>query len=322
MTTPGKPVILFKHPAPRFREELRAGFELVDFDLADGTPDDALRQAGRILVTSGSYGAFADEIAALPALELICCVGTGYDGVDLEAARARGIRVTHAAGTNAEAVADHAFALALAVLRDIPMFDARARAGGWRPATETRPPMNGRPMGIVGMGGIGRGIARRAEGFAMPVSYLARAAKPDLPWTYVDDVVELARQVDFLMVCVPGGDATRHMINAEVLQALGPDGIVVNVGRGSVVATDDLVRALKEGVIRGAGLDVYEDEPNIPDALKTLANVVLTPHCAGMTDGIHAISAKLMRRNIEAFFAGEPLVTPIPEMAEAPSAAE
>ena len=311
-----KNTILFKHPAPLFRAELKSDFELVDFDLAAGTPADDVRAQARVLVTSGSYGAFADEIAALPALELICCVGTGYDKVDLEAARAHGVRVTHSAGTNAEAVADHAFALLLAAVRDVPRYDRQARSGEWRPPTDTRPPANGRSIGIIGMGGIGKGIARRAEGFGMPVAYTARSAKSDLPWTFVEDVKELAAVSDFLVVAVPGGDETRHMINSDVLKALGPDGFLVNIGRGSVVATDDLVTALKDGVIKGAGIDVYEDEPNIPPELCALPNIVLTPHTAGMTDGIHALSAKLMRENLEAFFAGKLLITPIPEMSD------
>ena len=310
-----KQTILFKHPAPVFREELKSDFDLVDFDLETGTPDDAVRQNARVLVTSGSFGAYPDEIAVLPALDLICCVGTGYDRVDLAAAKARGIRVTHSAGTNAEAVADHAFALLLASVRDIPRFDRQARAGEWRPPTDTRPPANGRKIGIIGMGGIGKGIARRAEGFGMNIAYTARSAKKDLPWTFVPNVIDLAAVSDFLVVAVPGGDQTRHMINADVLRALGPDGFLVNIGRGTVVATDDLIQALQDRTIAGAGLDVFEDEPNIPEGLCRLPNVVLTPHMAGMTYGIHALSAKLMRQNIEAFFAGQPLVSPIPEMA-------
>jgi lactate dehydrogenase-like 2-hydroxyacid dehydrogenase len=308
-----KNTILFKHPAPKFREELKSDYELVDFDLADGTPDDEIRATARALVTSGSYGAFADEMDALPALELICCVGTGYDRVDIEAAVARGIRVTHSAGANAEAVADHAFALLLAAVRDIVRFDAQARAGEWRPPHDTRPPVNNRKIGIVGMGGIGKGVARRAEGFGMEVAYMARSAKPDLPWTYIDNAVDLAAASDFLIVAVPGGDETRGMINAGVLKALGPDGFFVNIGRGSVVATDDLVQALKDGVIKGAGLDVFDDEPNIPAEICALPNVVITPHTGGMTDGVQAEAAKLMHKNLDAFFAGEPLISPVPE---------
>ena len=307
--------LLFKLPAPHYREELRSTFDIIDFNQADGTPDDAIRQKARVLITSGSVGATPEEIAALPSLGLICCLGTGYDRVDLKAAMARGIKVTHSAGTNAEAVADHAFALLMATVRDIPRFDADARAGKWRAPSDPRPPLNGGRIGIVGMGGIGKGIARRAEGFGMKISYTARSAKSDLPWTFVADVKEMAAASDFMVIAVPGGDATRGMIDAEVLKALGPKGFLVNIGRSSVVPTDDLVAALKNGVIAGAGLDVYDNEPNIPDSLTALRNVVLTPHTGGLTDGVQAISAKLMRQNIEAFFAGQPLITPIPEMA-------
>ncbi|MEK9672976.1 MAG: NAD(P)-dependent oxidoreductase [Rhodospirillaceae bacterium] len=311
-----KNIVLFKHPAPAFRAELQSGFDLVDFDLKLGDKNDPRCAEGRVLMTSGSYGAFADEIAALPSLGLICCVGTGYDRVDLDAAKARWIKVCHAAGTNAESVADHAFALLLAAVRDIVNFDAVARSGAWRGPEETRPTITGRPIGIIGMGGIGKGIARRAAASEMPVYYTARSAKSDLPYTFVADVKDLAEHVDFLVVSAPGGAETQHMINANVLAALGKDGYLVNIGRGSIVDTAALVHALKSGVIRGAGIDVYEDEPDIPDDLIALKNVVLTPHVGGMVDGIHAKSAVLIRKNIEAFFAGEPLVTPIPEMAE------
>ena len=139
-----KQTILFKHPAPVYREALKDDFDVVDFDLEAGTPSDDIRRTAKVLVTSGSYGAYADEFDALPGLELVCCVGTGYDRVDLDACRARGIRVTHSAGTNAEGVADHAIALLLAALRDIPRYDAQARSGAWRPPTDTRPTANGR----------------------------------------------------------------------------------------------------------------------------------------------------------------------------------
>ena len=310
-----KQTILFKHPAPVYRAALKDDFDVVDFDLEAGTPSDDIRRTAKVLVTSGSYGAYADEIDALPGLELVCCVGTGYDRVDLDACRARGIRVTHSAGTNAEGVADHAIALLLAALRDIPRYDAQARSGAWRPPTDTRPTANGRPIGILGMGAIGKGIARRAEAFNMPVFYTARSEKPDLPWTYAPSVLDMAAAVDFLIVAAPGGAETHHLIDAPVLKALGPEGFLVNIGRGTVIDTAALVAALKNGDIMGAGIDVYEDEPNIPADLIALKNIVLTPHVGGMLDGVHALSAELMRRNLDALFAGEPLISPIPEMA-------
>lgn len=310
-----KPVILFKHEAPRHRVNFAPDFTLLDFDLSAGAPDEAVRKEARILVTSGFIGVTREEIAALPALALICTIGTGYEKVDLEAAFARGIRVTHAAGMNAPSVADHAFALLLAAVRNIPVYDASTRAGKWREDLPQRPMAGGKKIGIIGMGGIGMGIARRAEGFDMEVSYMSRTAKADLPWRFFGDVADLARHVDFLVSAVPGGQSTHHMIDRRVLEALGKDGFLVNVGRGSVVHTDDLISALRDGVIAGAGLDVFEDEPNIPEALRRMTNVVLSPHVGGAAPEVQVLGVQLMRRNIEAFLAGQPLISPIPELA-------
>ena len=146
---------------------------------------------------------------------------------------------------------------------------------------------------------------------------MARAAKAELPWRYVDNLRDMAGHVDFLISAVPGGPATHHMIDRAVLEALGPAGFLVNVGRGSVVHTDDLIAALRDGVIAGAGLDVFEDEPTIPDALRAMTNVVLTPHVGGAAPEVQILGVKLMRRNIEAFLTGKPLVSPIPELSEA-----
>jgi lactate dehydrogenase-like 2-hydroxyacid dehydrogenase len=311
-----KPIILFKHEAPRHRVDFAPDFTLLDFDLAAGTPDDAARRAARIMVTSGFIGMTRAEMDTLPALELICTIGTGYEKVDQDAARERGIRITHAAGMNAPSVADHAFALLLSVVRNIPVYDASARAGKWREDLPQRPMPSGKKIGIIGMGAIGKGLARRAEGFDMEVFYMARSAKADLPWRYVDNVRDLAAQVDFLIAAVPGGPETHHMIDRAVLEALGPDGFLVNVGRGSVVHTDDLIPALQDGVIAGAGLDVFEDEPAIPAPLRQMTNVVLTPHVGGAAPEVQVLGVRLMRRNIEAFLAGQPLISPIPGFSE------
>ncbi|MEQ8804605.1 MAG: NAD(P)-dependent oxidoreductase, partial [Rhodospirillales bacterium] len=210
--------------------------------------------------------------------------------------------------------ADHAFALLLATVRNIPVYDASARAGKWREDLPQRPMANGKKIGIIGMGAIGQGLAKRAEGFGMEVSYMARSAKDGLPWRYVDNVQDLAQHVDFLISAVPGGPATHHMINRAVLEALGPNGFLVNVGRGTVVHTDDLIAALRDGVIAGAGLDVFEDEPVIPEALCAMTNVILTPHVGGAAPEVQVLGVQLMRRNIEAFLAGQPLASPIPEI--------
>lgn len=312
-----KPIILFKHEAPRHRVDFAPDFTLLDFDLAAGTPDDAARKDARILVTSGFIGVTREEIAALPSLGLICTIGTGYEKVDQAAAKERGIRITHAASMNAPSVADHAFALLLGIVRNIPVYNASARAGKWREDLPQRPMLNGKKIGIIGMGAIGQGIAKRAEGFDMEVSYMARSAKADLPWRYVDNVLDLARHVDFLISAVPGGPATHHLIDRTVLDALGKDGFLVNVGRGSVVHTDDLITALRDDVIAGAALDVFEDEPAIPTPLREMTNVILTPHVGGAAPEVQILGVKLMRRNIEAFLAGQPLISPIPELADA-----
>lgn len=310
-----KPIILIKHDAPHIVDELSRDFDVLEFDLAAGKPDAVALKEARVLITSGFRGAFPDELAALPNLGLICTVGTGYEKVDLAAARARGIAVVHAAGINAGVVADHAFALLLACLRNIPAYHASAAAGRWREGLSPRPMAAGKKLGLIGMGGIGKAIARRAEAFDMPVSYMARSRKDGLPWTYFTDAEALAREVDILIAAVPGGPETFHMIDRRVLRALGPQGFVINVGRGTVVATDDLVAALNAGEIAGAGIDVFETEPDIPPALRTAANIVLTPHVAGTAPETRRIGAALMRRNIEAFLAGRPLETPVPEMA-------
>jgi lactate dehydrogenase-like 2-hydroxyacid dehydrogenase len=251
---------------------------------------------------------------ALPALSLICCVGTGFENVDVAAARERGIVVVHGAGTNAGAVADHAFALLLAVMRDILRFDASARHGDWRGGLRPRPIPSGKRLGMIGMGGIGERVARRAAAFDMAVSYHTRTPRPNLPWRHFTSALALAEAVDCLIVAAPGGAQTHHMIDAAVLRALGPNGFLVNVGRGSIVDTAALVEALRAGTIAGAALDVFEEEPMIPEDLRTMPNIVLTPHVAAFAPEVQGEGALLLRRNIELFLSGQPVLTPVPEL--------
>lgn len=274
-----------------------------------------------VLVTSGSAGATRDEIAALPGLRLICTVGTGYEGIDLAAARERGILVTHSAGLNAPVVADHAMALLLALVRAIPAGDAVARAGRWRTGLTARPMLTGKRMGILGFGAIGQALARRAAGFDMPVSYWSRSAKDVAGVTRLPSPVALADAVDCLVCALPGDASTFHLIGSEVFAALGPRGYFVNVGRGSVVDTDALVAALHAGTIAGAGLDVFENEPGVPEELRTAPNTVLTPHIAGGAPEVQEISAQLIIRNIEGLLDGTGVVSPVPEMKDLPGVA-
>ena len=267
----------------------------------------------RAIVTNGTTIIPAELIDALPGLGIICAQGVGHEGVDLAAARARGIVVTHGAGTNAESVADHTMALMLAVLRDIPGNDAVVRAGGWRKGDSMRPIASGKRLGILGLGDIGRRIARRAAAFDMAVAYHNRREIPGLGLAYHASPLALAAWADVLAIVLPGGSATRHLVGRAEIDALGPHGFLVNVGRGSVVDTEALVAALTEERLGGAALDVVEGEPVVPEALRALRNVVLTPHMAGRSPESVAATIDLVIRNLAAHFAGQPALSPIPD---------
>lgn len=256
----------------------------------------------------------AELIAQLPALKVISIMGVGYDGVDVEAAKARGVMVTHTPDVLNDDVADLALALMLGAARQLPAADRHVREGQWSKsgAMPLARKMSGARLGLVGMGRIGQAIAHRALAFDMSISYTARNPR-DVPYRYLPSAKELAAEVDFLVVITPGGAATKHLINAEVLQALGRDGILVNVARGSVVDEDALVDALERGVIAGAGLDVFANEPNVPERLLKQSHVVLTPHVGSGTGQTRRAMAELAFNNLEAHFAGEPLLTPVPE---------
>ena len=250
----------------------------------------------------------------LPALEMISICGVGYDGVDVPAAMARGVPVTHTPEVLNDDVADLAIALMLSIGRQVPQSDQFVRANQWvnGPFPLSRK-VSGAKLGIVGIGRIGQAIAKRAAAFDMQISYTARSAKADIPYAYEADVVKLAAKVDFLIVITPGGAGTRHLINASVLKALGSDGFLINVARGSVVDEAALIEALQNKTIAGAALDVYADEPRVPEALRQLANVVLTPHMASGTAQTRKAMSDLALANLQAHLAGQPLRTPVPE---------
>jgi lactate dehydrogenase-like 2-hydroxyacid dehydrogenase len=269
----------------------------------------------RAVAASGDSKVPASLIEALPALEIISVMGVGYDGIDVAAAKARGVVVTHTPDVLNDDVADLALALMLAAARQIPAADRYVRAGDWeaKGAMPLARKMSGARVGIVGMGRIGQAIATRARAFGMPVAYTARSAKPALPYRFVPAVQALAAESDFLVLITPGGAGTRHLVDAAVLQALGPKGILVNVARGSVVDEAALVDALERGVIGGAALDVFEDEPRVPARLKALPQVVLVPHIGSATAATRQAMADLAFANIQAHLAGQPLPTPVPE---------
>ncbi|HEX7435412.1 MAG TPA: 2-hydroxyacid dehydrogenase [Caldimonas sp.] len=268
----------------------------------------------RAIAASGESKVTRKLIAQLPVLEIISVFGVGYDGIDVAAARERGVQVTHTPNVLNDEVADLAIGLVLAVARRIPQADRYVREGRWRsgPAVLARK-VSGSRLGIVGLGRIGTAIARRAEAFGMSIAYTARSRKADVGFRYFPSAETLAAEVDFLVVITPGGAATRKLIDAKVLAALGPQGYLVNVARGSVVDEAALVKALQDGTIAGAGLDVFEDEPNVPAALCALDNVVLTPHIGSATWQTRRAMADLAFGNLQAHFAGKALLSPVPQ---------
>jgi len=266
------------------------------------------------IAAGGESVVSASLLSQLPNLKLVSVFGVGYDGIDVQAAVERGVMVTHTPGVLTDDVADLAMGLVLAVSRQIVQADQHVRSGRWPqgPMPLGRK-VSGARMGIVGLGRIGTAIARRALAFDMSVAYTARTEKPGSGFRFYASVIELAAEVDFLVVITPGGKGTRHLINAEVLSALGPKGYLINVARGSVVDELALINALQTGLIAGAGLDVFAAEPRVPEVLWRMPNVVLTPHMASATHQTRRAMADLAFANMQAGVALKPLLTPVPE---------
>jgi lactate dehydrogenase-like 2-hydroxyacid dehydrogenase len=253
-------------------------------------------------------------LAQLPQLKMLSVFGVGYDGIDVQAALKQGVPVTHTPGVLTDDVADLAMALVLSVARLLPQADQHVRLGRWpQGLMPLGRKVSGARMGIVGLGRIGMAIAKRAAAFDMSIAYTTRTEKPESGFTYYPNATALAAEVDFLVAITPGGAGTHHLINADVLKALGPKGYLVNVARGSVVDEVALVKALSTGVIAGAGLDVFMNEPHVPEALWSMPNVVLTPHMASATHQTRQAMADLAFANMQAGLSGQPLLTPVPE---------
>lgn len=266
----------------------------------------------RAIATRGELGASAELIAALPRLELIACYGVGTDAIDLAAARARGVRVTNTPDVLSGDVADLAVGLSLAAMRRIAAADAYVRSGAWAAGTmDLMTRLHGRRVGVAGFGRIGRTIARRFSGFDVEIGYFARTARADSPYRFFDNIVDLAAWCDLLIVILPGDATTRGIVNADVLRALGPQGFLVNVARGSTVDEPALLDALERQTIAGAGLDVFWNEPNIDPRFMGLSNVVLQPHNGSATVESRRAMGQLVRDNLEAHFSGRPLLTPV-----------
>ena len=280
-------------------------------ELAELDPADAA--AVEVAVTSGVWGVRREHLDRLPGLRAIVNFGVGYDSTDVAEARRRGIVVSNTPDVLTDCVADTAVWLVLDVMRRLAAADRFVRRGEWEagrvPALTRR--VTGARVGIVGLGRIGRAVARRLEGFDCDLAYTGRTAKPDVAHRFVPTVAGLARDVDVLVVATAGGDGTRHLVDAEVLEALGPDGFLVNVARGSVVDEAALVAALEAGRLGGAALDVFVDEPHVPQPLLGRDDVTLLPHIGSGTVETRQAIADLALANVAQFLRDGTLVTPV-----------
>ena len=257
-------------------------------------------------------GAF---MARFPKLQIVSSFGVGYDHVDVKYAAAHGIVVTNTPSVLTEEVADTALGLLLCTAREFPQAERYVRAGKWvqKGYPLSKATLRNRTVGLVGMGAIGQAIARRLDAFGVPVVYHTRRSRPELAYRHYPKLIDMARDVDTLLVIVPGGAATANMINAEVLKALGPNGILINMARGSVVDEPALIAALKDRTIYSAGLDVFAKEPQVPKELLEMDNIVLFPHLGSSTEVTRAAMDQLVVDNILAWVAGKPPLTPVAE---------
>jgi lactate dehydrogenase-like 2-hydroxyacid dehydrogenase len=251
-------------------------------------------------------------MAACPNLAMAASYGVGYDGIDIPACKARGIRVSNTPDVLNDAVAELTVGLMVALCRRIPQADAHVREGRW-PSGDfaLTGELTGAHAGILGLGRIGKEIARRLQAMKMRVSYHGRREQPHEPYQYYPDLEAMARDVDWLVVIAPGSAETRGIVSRRVLAALSPAGALVNVARGALVDEEALVELLGNGGLGGAALDVFADEPRVPEALRRMPNVVLSPHQGSATEKTRGAMGDLVVRNLAAFFAGDPLLTPV-----------
>lgn len=283
------------------------------WDAADaGSLLDDVGPSVRGVATDGHVGLPADIMAALPGLEIISSYGVGYDAIDVAACTARGVHVTNTPDVLNDAVAEMTLGLMISLCRRIPQADRFVRDGAWLekgyPLTGE---LTGAKAGILGLGRIGKEIARRLDVFKMDVAYHGRQEQPGQPYTYFADLTEMARHVDWLVVIAPGSPETTGIVSRQVLEALGPDGHLLNIARGSLVDEPAMVELLLSGKLGGAALDVYAEEPKVPAELMGLDNVVLSPHQGSATGRTRTAMGDLVVRNLVAHFAGEPLISPV-----------
>jgi lactate dehydrogenase-like 2-hydroxyacid dehydrogenase len=310
-------VLIYSRFPKALMQRIGERFELMD---AAGKPPHEVFTSDqlsgiRAMVTAGSTPLRGDMMDRLPKLGAIVCYGTGYDGVDLDAAAQRNIAVGHSPGANAASVADIAVILMLAATRRLLAADNYVRSGDWAaakpsPMMRPQPGMPGRKVGVYGMGEIGRKIAARVAAFEAEVGYFSRS-RHDVSYQYFPTLEALADWCSVLMIAVRAGADTHHVVNADILKRLGEDGCVVNIARGSVIDQAALVRALTDKTIASAGLDVYAKEPHAPDALTAFPNVALTPHIGGHTLESHVAMQDCVIANLTTFFEGKPLAYPV-----------
>ena len=273
-------------------------------------------RARGIAVSGGHARVDAAFAARFPALEIVANSGVGYDHIDAAALATRGIVVTNTPDVLTEEVADLALGLLLATVRRLPQADRHVRAGLWLKGTfPLTPTLRGRTVGILGLGRIGKAIARRLEGFGVAIEYHGRDEQAGVPYRYRATVLDLAKSCDVLMITVPGGAETRQLVRHETLEALGPNGILINVARGSVVDEAALIRALQDRTILAAGLDAFADEPRVPEALLAMDHVVLLPHVGSGSEHTRQAMGRLMIDNLVSWFDVQRPLTPVPECA-------
>lgn len=309
-----KILVLGNMVMPAEIEELEEKYALIHAYDGEAVQQAVKEQAGEIEGIISMYDNPVGKtlMAQLPSLKIIAQFAVGFDNVDLEEARARDIAVTNTPDVLTADTADTALALLLSVLRRVVECDQFFRQGTW--LKETMPlgtSMSGKKVGIVGLGRIGQAIARRCAAFDMEIAYFGPRKKPDFPYTYYSDLKALADESEILILSCAATEQTQHLITQDILQALGNQGVLINVARGSVVKQDDLLMALQNKVIAGAGLDVYESEPCCPKELISLDNVVLLPHIGSATKETRSSMGRLVIDNLNAFFDGKPLITPV-----------
>lgn len=313
------PDVIVTAPLPPFLyDPLKADYRCHDYYQSSHKPGLLAAEGPRIrgLVQGGGTVTPTELLDALPKLEIISVFGVGYDGVPVDYCRKRGLKVTNTPDVLTDDVADVAVGLVLMTGRGFAKAERFVRGGEWeRRGPELTTKLGGRTAGILGLGRIGKAIATRLAAMGMTIAYTGRKAQADVPWRFVADLKALAAESDFLIVACPGGPATRNLVDAGVLAALGKKGTIVNIARGSIIDEPALVRALEDGTIKGAGLDVFADEPHVPKPLLSMDNVVLLPHVGSATNETRKAMGDLCKANLDAWFAGRPLLTLIPELA-------